>query len=487
MASDVQSVALYDGLSGSRISDIKSWTTSGTPRTITFSNLNYVINEGDTKNVVVKANLSSSATSNVVYGVSVADTSTDITSLDADGNSPTLSGSAVNNDAGIAVTLLSGGSVTVAKAADDTESEAGVVIASANTSSPNRVVLGKFDFTAASEAMTINKLQLKLDNDATSSTDSTAPLDNILGVYLYNSSGAAIGSSAGYISNPSTGIITITGLGWTIPKDSTAKLIVKADMNSITAGADTGDEIRVHVIEPGFEAAGAVQTLTSLTGSPATSNEKVVYKSYPSLSTVALQSATLATLSDLEVARFRVTANSNDVEWASVGLELQLTNASGSDVSLSIDRVSPFASLDIASQSPSTTALDLTGGTAKSVILQLTTPEQISSGNYYEYIVKLNATSAQFGTANETETLTTKIVLHNDSSTANIANAVTRSVGQNATASTGADLTLDSSDNAFVWSDRAATNHTQTTSDWANGVYVVKPASLNSFTRTNSN
>ncbi|HXF43951.1 MAG TPA: peptidoglycan-binding domain-containing protein, partial [Candidatus Paceibacterota bacterium] len=110
MASDVQSVALYDGLSGPRISDIKSWTTSGTPRTITFSNLSYTIAKGETKTVVVKANLSSSATSGQVYAVTIADTSTDITSLDSDGNSPTLSGSAVNNANGVAITILSGGS-----------------------------------------------------------------------------------------------------------------------------------------------------------------------------------------------------------------------------------------------------------------------------------------------------------------------------------------------------------------------------------------
>jgi hypothetical protein len=240
------------------------------------------------------------------------------------------------------------------------------------------------------------------------------------------------------------------------------------------------------VIESGFEAAGAVTTLTTLTSAPATSNEKVVYKSYPSISTQSLSATTLATLSDLEVARFRVTANNNDVEWASIGLQLQLTNASGTDAALTVDRVSPFASLGIATQSPSTDALNLTGGTAASVILQLTTPEQIASGNYYEYIVKLNATATQFGTANETETLTTKIVLHNDSSTSNIVNAVTRIVGQNASTTAAADLTLDSADNAFVWSDRATTNHSQTTSDWANGVYVLKPASLSTFTRTNN-
>ncbi len=487
MASDVQSVALYEGLSGSRISDIKSWTTSGTPRTITFSNLNFTIAKGDTKNVVVKANLSSSATSGQVYAVVVADTSTDITSLDSDGNSPTLSGSAVNNAAGVKIELLSGGSVTVARAADDTESEAGVIVASANASSPNRVVLGKFDFTAANEAMIVNKLNVQLDDDTASSSASTEPLDNILGVYLYEGGGAAVGSSSGYIPDPVTGIITIENLDWTIAKDSTKKLVVKADMNSITAGADTGDEIYVHVRESGFEASGAVSTITTLSGASVTSREKVVYKSYPSITTLSLSAITLPTLTDLEVARFKVTANNNDVEWASIGLQLQLTNASGTDAVLSVDRVSPFASLDIATQSPTSSSLDLTAGAAASVILQLITPEHISSGNYYEYIVKLNATALQFGTANETETLTSKIVLHNDSSTDNIANAVTRTVGQNASTTLAADATLDSSDNAFVWSDRATTNHNQTSSDWANGVYVVKPASLSTFTRSNSN
>ncbi|HXF44407.1 MAG TPA: hypothetical protein VNK70_03020, partial [Candidatus Paceibacterota bacterium] len=373
-------------------------------------------------------------------------------------------------------------------AADDTESKAGIVVASASASSPSRVVLGKFNFTATNEAMTVKKLNIKLDNDSTSSTNSTAPLDNVLGIYLYDENGAAVGSTTGYTPDPTTGIVTIENLGWLLPKDNTSKkLVVKADMNSITGGADTGDEIYVHVIESGFEASGSVNTITSLTGAPVVGREKVVYKSYPSISTVSLSESGLTSLSGIEVARFRVTANSNDVEWASIGLEMSLSNASALDAALSITRVTPSASLTIATQSPTTSSFDLTGGTAQSVILQLATPEQISAGNYYEYIVKLNATGAQFATANETETLVTKIVLHNDSSTANIANAVNRVTAQNASTTLAANATLNSSDNAFVWSDRASTSHSQTTSDWANGVYVVEPDLLSTFTRTQQN
>lgn len=482
MATDVTSVALYDGAgsSATRISDIKSWSTSGATRTITFSNLDYTIAQGDTKTVVVKANISSSATSSNRYAVIVADTSTDITALDSDGNSPTMSGASAS---GPVVTILSGGTVTVARAADDTESKAGVVVASASTASPNRVVLGKFDFTAASEDMTVNKLNLHVDNDATSSTNSTAPLDDIIAVYLYDGS-TPIGATNGYSADPTTGTVTIEGLGWLIPKDTTKKLTVKADLNSITAGADTGDEIYVQVIESAFEANGAVTTATSLSGAPIASNQKVLYKSYPSISTATISSTSLTSLSGVEVARFRVAANSADVEWASVGFELSLSNASATDGAFTIDRVSPFASLTVATQTPNSSAFDLTGGTAQSVIIQLTTPEQITSGGYYEYVVKLTATALQFGTAQEAETLTTKIVLHNDSSTANLANAVDRQTAQNASTTLGANGVINSSDNAFVWSDRAVVGHSLTSSDWANGVYVVEPASLSSFVIT---
>ncbi|MBI1960729.1 MAG: peptidoglycan-binding protein [Candidatus Liptonbacteria bacterium] len=472
IAAGMQNVALYDG--STKISDIESWSASGTPRTITFSSLNYTIAKGQSKNLVVRANISSSATANEEWAVTLADSDVDITAIDSDGNSPTFGGAAAVNAAAtpsVKVTILSGGSITVAKAADDTESKAGVVVAGTNG-----VVLGKFDFTASNETMTVNKLQLVVGIDATTSTTSTS-LDDVVGVYLYDG-GTLIGSSTGYIPNGSSGVVTVEGLGWSISKDTTKKLTVKANLNTIAAGADTGQEIRVHVIEPGFEATGSATTVTSLTGSPKTGNEKILFKGYPSLSTVTLSNTSLSSLTDVEVARFRVNANSNDVEWAQVGLQFTLSNASGSDATLTLTNVTLGTSVTVGTQVPTTSALDITGGTATNAILQLTTPEQISSGSYYEYSVKLSATAAQLGTANETETLSTKIVLLNDSAAASKVNGVAaRTALDYANAAIG-------SDNAFVWSDRSATSHTLLTTDWANGVYVVEPDLLSSWVLT---
>ncbi len=480
VATYLQSVALYDGVTGSRISDVKAWT-SGTPRTITFSNMTYVITKGQTKNVVVKGNISSAMGGEVEeWAVYLAAVTTEITAIDTDGNTPAFGGvTTVNtgqsgtNDR--VITVLQGGTITVATAADDTESKAGVVVAGTS-----KTVLGKFDFTATNETMTVNKLKLKVNNVSASATDVTGVLDNIVALYLYDG-GTALANGVAFVPSGADGIITIQDLGWEIPKDTTRKLTVKADLNTIAAGADSGDELRVHVIEPNFEATGSATIVISLTSAPQVSKEKVVYKGYPSLATVTLGSSALTSLTDIEVARFRINANSNDIDWAQIGLQFTLSNASASDVTLTLTNVTLGSSVTVGTQVPTTTALDITGGTATNALLQIdtaATAQQISAGGYYEYSVKLSATGGQFGTANETETLSTKIVLLNDSAAASLANGVAaRTVIGYTDAAIG-------SDNAFVWSDRSATSHTLLTTDWANGVYVVEPDLLSSWVLT---
>jgi len=504
MKADFQSLGLYEG--DTLVSTLKSLEGTAAPIYATFSNLNYTIPKGETKVLVVKANISASAftetsaasSKGAKYGFGIADvadtTAVDVSAVDSNGNEPVYSGDLVNtgtesaiDSPSVVITVLPSGSLTVAKAPADSESKAGILVAGTL-----KTVLGKFTFTAASEDLTVKKLNLHLDNDATSATDATAVLDEFVKVYLYDGA-STVGSAAGYVAD-ATGLIAIEGLEWLVPKTETTgkTLTVKADLNTMALGADTGTEIQVQVVESGFEAAGTATTLTTLTGAPKSSNEKVVYKTYPTLETVGLgggssMSGTLGSPTDLEVARFRVRANTAGVvEWGEIGLQMGLLNATFADSALTIWDMTNNQNVPVATQAPSTTAFDLANDATKSVILHLTTVEQIGAGSERIYAVKIAATTAggQFGTANETETLTTRLILHNDSSTANIVNALARGAAANAIASTGADVVLDSSDNAFVWSDYSAASHSGITSDWANGVYIdTFPSAIWTLTR----
>jgi hypothetical protein len=257
-------------------------------------------------------------------------------------------------------------------------------------------------------------------------------------------------------------------------------LVIRGNVNSIEAGADTGTELRAHIHNLAFEAQGAASTVTTFASSAAPNSdayaaegrEKVVYKTKPTVSRVALaagENGLLLSPTDLEVARFTISADAKEqIGWGAIGLEMTLLNASFSDVAFSVRDVNNSLDLTVGTQAPTSSSLDLTGDAAKSAIIYLDTPEQISAGTSRTYSVKISATAAQFGTSGETETLTTRLVLHNDSSTANIANAATFSFGVDERV----DATLDSADNAFVWTDFSLPGIEEADADWANGVYI---------------
>lgn len=475
MQSDVQSVKLFDGQT--QVGTVKSITgaTGSSAGTVTFDNLNFVIPKGQSKTLVVKADISSSATVNnkpAFRIANVADTTgVDIVAVDTEGNEPTYSGDNVNDDVTTNITILSSGAMNIAIAPDDSESKAGILVAGTNG-----VVLSKFNFTATNESLTVKKLRVYLDTDDATNANAGAGLtDEVLRVYLYDG-GSVVGSTSGYTPSGTDGVVTIEDLAWTVNKDQTKTLTVKADLATIANGADTGTELRAHIHKLGFEATGSATTITAFNlaapasdGYAATGNVKVVYKTYPTVEWVAASGSTLNTPLDLEIARFKVKAHSAErIEWGAIGLQLTLLNASFSDAQLTLRDITNSQDITVGTQAPTTSSLDLTGDSTKSVILYLSTPQQIAAGGERVYAVKITATPSQFGTANETETLTTRLVLHNDSSSTNIANAATFSFGAGARV----DATLDSADNAFVWSDFSNTNHSLSTTDWANGVYV---------------
>lgn len=464
---EVQSLGLYDG--ATLIGSIKSLDTSAL--TATFDNLNLTIAKGVTKTLTLKGNIASDATDTDVYRFYVAAVTSDhIVAYDKDGNSATLSGTAANLVAAVSHTITTTGSVTVAVAPDDTESEAGIVIAGTES------VLGKFRFTATNEAMTVNKLQLLVVPTSSPTTTSTASSDEVPVVKLYDGS-TQVGATAGYTvqaSGDNAGIAVIENLGWVIPKNGSKTLTVKGSLNSISEGADTGSSVYVSVHASNFEAQGASAKDTGITA--ATGNQKVVYKTKPTIAAPTAASSKL-TVGQIPVMKFKIKADGPEqVAWKKIQFKVSMTGASMTAVTavpsttgnVALKDVSAGSNLNIssafsASAVGGTTQSAIGGGATGYVTLVLNSEQVISAGAEKEYELQLTFADVS-GTVGAASVIAS---LNKEETTLVSASSVSTVEG-----------TLDGQP-SFIWSDYSVTTHSESTSDWSNGVLVkTMPSSL---------
>ncbi|MEK7624345.1 MAG: hypothetical protein AAB404_01270 [Patescibacteria group bacterium] len=457
---EVQNLGLYDG--ATLVSSLKSIDSD---LTITFDNLNLTIAKGVTKILTLKGNVSANATdTDVYYFYIAAANSTNLTVYDKEGNSATITGSAANSGPTVSHTITTAGAVAVTKAPDDVESEAGIIIA--NTES----VLAKFRFTSTNEAMAINKLQLLVTTSSSATATSTVVADEVPVVKLYEGS-TQIGATAGYsvtASGDNAGTVYITGLNWTVPKDGNKTLTVKGALNSISGGADSGADVYVSVMAAGFEAQGSSAKDTTLTA--ATGNQKIVYKTKPTITLSSTQPSTLSA-GEVAVLRFKIKADSQEnVSWGKVQLYVQMTGATMSAVdalptttgNVKIKNVNTNTNLNIgsaysASAVTGTSQSTITGGNAGYVSLILNADENITAGLEQEYEVSLTFANLTSGAG----TSYAVVRLYKDEST-KVAGSAYNTV----------ETATEDGQPSFIWSDNSAVNHTRLTTDWANGLFV---------------
>lgn len=464
---EVQSLGLYDGIT--LLGTTKSLDTSAL--TATFDNLNLTITKGSTKTLTLKGNIASDATNADVYSFNVAAVnSSNIVAYDKDGNSATLSGTAANSTGSVSHTITTTGNVTVAVAPDDTESEAGIVIAGTES------VLAKFRFTAANEQMTVNKLQLLVVPTSSATATSSDSSDEVPVVKLYDGL-TQVGATSGYTvqaSGDSSGIAVIENLGWIIPKDGSKTLTVKGTLNTISGGADTGSSVYVSAHASNFEAQGASAKDTSITA--ATGNQKVVYKTKPTIATPTAASTKL-TVGQIPVMRFKIKADGPEqVAWKKIQFKVSMTGATMSAVdavpgttgNITLKDVSAGSNLNISSAFSSTSTstaeeVGIQGGNTGYVALILNSEQVISAGAEKEYELQLTFAGVS-GTVGAASVI------------ANIHRTETTLVS--ATTVTGVESTVNGTP-SFIWSDYSVTSHSESTADWANGVLVkIMPSSL---------
>jgi len=219
----LSTVELYDGTT--KVGDTKTVATDGT---ITFNTLSWTVPAGATKKLTVKG-LSSN---NAPYGGDDDEVKFAVSSVTAEydngtGLTPTIT--AVDGEADITInqTITDTGALTAALDADNPTAS---LIAMGNQG----VALTKVKFSATKEPFTIEKLQVK--NGGTASSDA-----NYTSVVLeYQNEAGATVTTTGYFS---LDVINFSGLTMYVPKDSSAVLTLKANLNTETGGATNSDEV----------------------------------------------------------------------------------------------------------------------------------------------------------------------------------------------------------------------------------------------------
>jgi hypothetical protein len=455
---------------GAQIGETKS--PNSTTGVMTFSNLNLVIPAGTTKVVTVYGNVSISAyanSDNELITFDIVTASTDLTVADPNGNSVTATGDAVNGANGTdysrAVTIANTGTLTVAAA----PTEMGVTDSRIVASGKTGVTMAKLKFTAQNEELKVTKMRMKLISAAAGANVN----DDVISMSLYD--GSTLVASA--LSLSPTASVTGTNDAYVdfntinnfvVPKNGSKTMTVKVDLNTISGGADSGDEFGVDLDwNQGMEYRGTSgSTAVTTIGSGDIAGAKVVLRQgQPKVELVAIPTYVL-TNGTQTLMKFKITAQDSDIAIKHV--EIQTTysgDAAANNMSIREEGGSDIA--DLISAAASSSGVQVTETSFDS-------EQSIAVGTSKVYEVRATVHDASAGETISTLLLgaDTGIVTGNYSTHA--AAAViedrdgTNDIGNNANVASEASI--------FIWSDMSAIPHTDTSNtssqDWTNGRYI---------------
>lgn len=446
VASRVNAVWLVDQATNQQVGTIQS--VNSTTGESQFSSLNFLIPAGQTKTLLVRTNLDAAALSNGNSDrVKVEIEATgDVVARDPQGNTVSISSADPNGstaDSGTRITIADTGSISVALAPDDTESEAGLVVAG-----KSNVALAKYRFTAQNEELKVTKVQFSV---------SSTSLDELTGVSVWD--GSTMLASLTPTLSGASGTAAFTNLNFVVPKDASKTLTVKGNLNTTSAGADSGDEILVTLDSANFEARGTaagsstVLTESNLSGDPLNANIKYVRKTVPTITFAA--GDTLLTTGEKTLMKVIISADASEqVSVHTFELVLAVNNATF-DITANNFKVRESGNL-LTSTSTNTQA---------AAIITLSSESTIPAGGSKTYDILGTVTSVGSGSASVTVKM--------DQSTTEVGPST-------AFVAAAAAGTLD-----VVWSDNSAIPHSLTSSDWYNG-FKVKSLPSSTFVLSKS-
>lgn len=460
--SDVLTCRLMDG--STQLGQSKSPTSAGV---MNFTNVNVDVAAGATKTLKVNCDTSNSAVATHQDAVEI----NGITAQDPDGNSVTAKDASataisttnrVNDGDTTKVTITSTGSMTYALAPDDTESEAGLVIAG-----QSGVVLGKIRLTAANEELKQTKLRVGLVNANAASS--------VVDMSLYDGSTLVAGPVT--VSGTNT---DFSGMNFVVPKDGSKTLTVKATLNTISAGATSGRDLQIVVDttsvdgQANFEYRGTSSS-TVVTAQPSgtdiTGRSKIIRKTKPTVSLASLPTSTLSNGTQV-VARFTVTADSaQQVSLKTISFEMNLNNVGSAALALTSPAIREVGQGSDLSATTTSAVLNCTAATSVTCDfpISFTNEQSIAAGTSKTYELRMTVAGADTSGESISSKLTGDTV-----------------VATGALADSGRQVTSTAYN--FIWSDNSAIPHNDTdagSADWTNGTFVkVLPSDTQTMSRS---
>ncbi len=433
-AASITNLTLKDNATGSTLGTIIT-----TPTASNSFSVSYAVPASSTKVIDIYANVLSGANAGSIVtsvGASTAGTGM-ITSISASPSATALQTITVGS-----------GTLSVTRGAGDPTSNN--VLAGAAS-----VAVGEFNFAASNSAYTVNNLAILVPNSAaTSVTNVTVSYKNQAGATVTATQALAVSALMPFAT------ATFTGLGMYVPMNDSADLDVMVGTPTIASGATSGAAINVSLntgnsstaIDSTFvanDSAGTTLTVVNSGTDIASNGTFYVRKSIPTFAMNSVSGASIPT----PLYQFTITADpAGAVEWTKLVFTVGTTSATITGVDL-VDNATGVSILDNNTSSASTTAtaitVDLTKNATKATFAQ------VSAGSSKTY--NLTGTVAGFTTGS---TISIRLAADNSAT----ANAAAGSVSGNT-----------------VWSDRSATTHTISTSDWTNG-YLLRNFTTNSVT-----
>ncbi len=407
----------------------------------------YNIVAGASKTIVVRATISSTApyggTDDAFsFNLAAADITADdmngaasvtVTTTDLNDNTPT--------SPAVAITVTTQGTITAS--IDAARPDAQILIAGLSTEQE----VHRIKFAAAKEDFIIDKMVINVSDGAS--------YDNVEYVRLYDTAGVEL--SSGGVNLDASGNATFTGLNIPVQKLVDKTVVVKAKLNAMgeradatdgTAGigADSGDPLTFALLT-GAGNFHAVAQSSSFTDDNAnagvTGQTMVVRKSKPVVTALTLPSTILANATKT-LAKFTVTATSDDVVLGAVTPTMTGTNATAITA----------GSVYLYDVTGGANTLLNAAGVNGSALIGIDTPVRIAAGQTRTFEIKGTVNGSVAGDSLE-------VVLTTD------ATALTDANGTETFANAKADA-----NNNFIWSDDSADTYGTGSTEWINGTLV---------------
>ncbi len=452
-------------------------TTTVKPSISAYQNswsVNYTLAAGQTKDLIVYADINSSASGTGTVGAYITGTTaSSATSVTAGGSTTT--------DSGQSIAFTTG---TFTPAVDGSTPLAAIVAGG------QQVVAGRFKFTTLYENYTLKEVRFTLGAAARSAAINNLILkdgDTVLATVPYDNTNE---------------YFNITGLNVSIPANTTKVLSVVYDLSSSISSSTSTSQVDVQptLAYVKYADSQGVETTSSTTYS--TNKEVYVFKSIPTVSKVAVTTSTLSNQT-VDLYSWKIAADAKGpIAVKQVKLDLTWRDTSG-DSTLYLYAFKLYKDgNDISSlvtitdedghNLETTTAASGANEDSSKVIIYWATEDTISAGSSATYV--LRATASGFAaTANKTADDGVSINLAGDTT---VNGATVKYINETANTPGGYIALVtstggSSTDANFIWSDVSALSHLYTTAstgstptssgDWANG-YLVKDLPLSSTT-----